>query len=125
MSHLTGWMVFHLVVGALWWIDLRSHREPHDLSLKEASVWCVVWIGLALLFNAGIWIKMGPTPALEFLTAYLVEESLSVDNLFVMLLIFNYFRVPAKSQPRVLLWGLVGAMLMRLVFIVSGVALIH
>jgi tellurite resistance protein TerC len=95
------------------------------VSLKEALTWSGVWIALALLFNVGIYFWSGPTPALEFLTGYLIEKSLSVDNIFVFVMIFSYFQVPALYQHKVLFWGILGALAMRAIFIFAGVALIQ
>lgn len=91
---------------------------------REAFAWCAFWIGLALAFNALIYFTMGSQPALEFLSGYLVEESLSVDNLFVFMLIFKYFQTPQKLYHRVLFWGVLGAIIMRALFIFGGIALI-
>jgi tellurite resistance protein TerC len=104
---------------------LIVHRRPHAVKLREALTWSGVWIGLALLFNLAILYLRGTQTALEFLTGYLIEEALSVDNLFVFMLIFSYFRVPPQHQHRVLFWGILGAIAMRLVFIIAGVALIR
>jgi tellurite resistance protein TerC len=101
------------------------HRTAREVKIKEALIWCTVWIGLAMLFNIGIHFWKGPVKALEFLTGYLIEEALSVDNLFVFLMIFSYFRVDRRYQHRVLFWGIVGAIIMRAFFIGMGVALIQ
>jgi tellurite resistance protein TerC len=93
--------------------------------MKEALIWSALWIGLALLFNVGIYYWRGPTKAMEFLTGYLIEEALSVDNLFVFLMIFGYFRVDRRYQHRVLFWGILGAVIMRAFFIVMGISLIR
>jgi tellurite resistance protein TerC len=100
------------------------HRKAHVVKIKEALIWSAVWITLALLFNLGIYFWRGEVAALEFLTGYLLEKSLSVDNLFVFLLIFSYFRVPALYQHKVLFWGILGALIMRAIFIAAGVTLI-
>ena len=101
------------------------HRKSHTVGMKEALTWSGVWIALALIFNAGIWYWHGTTKGLTFLTGYVVELSLSVDNLFVFLLIFAYFKVPAQYQHKVLFWGILGALVMRAVFIGAGIALIQ
>ena len=101
------------------------HRKSHTVGMKEALTWSGVWIALALLFNAGIWHWQGHVKGLEFLTGYVVELSLSVDNLFVFLLIFAYFKVPAQYQHKVLFWGIIGALVMRAVFIGAGIALLE
>ncbi|MDR7418608.1 MAG: TerC family protein [Armatimonadota bacterium] len=120
------WAAFGVVVAGMLAIDLGvSHRRLQALSLREAAVWSAVWILLALVFNLGVYLVRGPEPALEFLTAYLIEKSLSVDNIFVFLMIFSYFAVPAAYQRRVLLWGILGALLMRAVFIAAGITLLH
>ena len=115
------WVGFNLFVVALLAIDLGVfHRNAHEVSLREAGIWSVVWVALALLFNAGLYVVWGAGPALEFLTGYLIEKSLSVDNLFVFVLLFTYFAVPAKYQHRVLFWGVLGALVMRGAFIAAG-----
>jgi len=100
------------------------HRKAHAVSLREALISSIVWIALALVFNSGIYYFWGPEKALEFLTGYLIEKSLSVDNLFVFLVIFAYFAVPAMYQHRVLFWGILGALVMRAIFIATGAALL-
>ena len=125
-NSVTLWVLFNAGVLALLYIDLKVfHRHPHEVRLKEALIWSGVWIALASLFNLGIYIARGATPALEFLTGYLIEKSLSVDNIFVFILIFSYFKVPAIYQHKVLFWGILGALLMRAAFIVAGVALLQ
>lgn len=122
---LWGWIGFNLFVIGMLAIDLLVfHRKPHEISLKEALGWSAVWICLALVFNAGIYFWQGKQPALEFLTGYLIEKSLSVDNIFVFLMIFSCFKVPLKYQHEVLFWGILGALLMRAAFIAGGVTLI-
>jgi tellurite resistance protein TerC len=107
-------------------LDLKVfHRKLHEIKMKEALGWSLFWIVLAVLFNVGIYFWRGPQAGLEFLTGYLIEKSLSVDNLFVFLLIFSYFRVPALYQHKVLFWGILGALVLRLVFILIGVALVE
>lgn len=120
------WTVFWVVVVGLLALDLGVfHRKAHEVNIREALIWSAVWIALALVFNAGVAAVRGPQDGLKFLTGYLLEKSLSVDNLFVFLLIFSYFSVPAVYQHKVLFWGIVGALLMRAIFIWAGVALIH
>ncbi len=119
------WIVFNVFVLGMLALDLGVfHRKAHAVSLKEALVWCCVWVSLALTFNAGIYIWSGPEKALEFLTGYLIEYSLSVDNVFVFAIIFSYFAVPAAYQHRVLFWGIVGALVLRAIFIAMGAALL-
>lgn len=124
-SGLMLWVIFSAVIAAMLTIDLGVvHRHAHVVSIREALLWSAVWITIALLFNVGLYFWRGPGPALEFLTGYLIEKSLSVDNLFVFLLIFSYFRVPAQYQHQVLFWGILGALVLRFAFIFVGVALI-
>jgi TerC family integral membrane protein len=125
-SHVWIWVIFNLFVLALLALDLGVfHRHSHRVGIKEALVWSGVWIALALLFNLGIYYWRGPDAALEFLAGYLIEKALSVDNIFVFLLIFSYFRTPARHQHRVLFWGVLGAFIMRAIFIFAGVSLIE
>jgi tellurite resistance protein TerC len=100
------------------------HRKAHVIKFKEAIIWSAVWIILALLFNLLIYFWKGTQTALEFLTGYLIEKSLSVDNIFVFLMIFSYFSVDPKYQHRVLFWGIIGALLMRAFFILTGITLL-
>jgi tellurite resistance protein TerC len=118
-----GFTVFVLVMLAL---DLGVfHRKAHAVSSREALTWTFVWITLSLLFNAWVYWIFGPEHALEFLTGYLIEKALSVDNLFVFLVLFSYFSVSPRLQHRVLYWGILGALIMRAVFIFAGAALIQ
>jgi tellurite resistance protein TerC len=120
------WIGFNLFVVAMLALDLRVfHRRPHAVGISEALLWSALWVTLALLFNLGVYIMRGSEPAIEFLTGYLIEKSLSVDNLFVFLLIFSYFGVAAVYQHKILFWGILGALVMRAVFIFMGVALIQ
>jgi tellurite resistance protein TerC len=120
------WWVFGAVVAFMLLLDLLVfNRKAHEVKIKEALIWSAVWISLALIFNAVIYFVLGQKLALQFLAGYLIEKSLSVDNLFVFLLIFSYFGVPAKYQHRVLFWGIIGAVLTRMVFIFAGVKLIE
>ena len=119
------WAGFNLFILAMLALDLGVfHRKSHEVSLKEAVTWSAVWVTLALLFNNGLYFFRGPDPAIEFFTGYLIEKSLSVDNIFVIALIFSYFAVPAVYQHRVLFWGILGALVMRAVFILVGSALL-
>jgi len=119
------WVGFNVFVLAMLALDLGVfHRKAHVVSLKESIAWTVVWVTLALLFNAGVWHFYGSQKALEFFTGYLIEKSLSVDNVFVFALLFSYFAVPAKYQHKVLFWGILGALIMRAVMIALGAALI-
>jgi tellurite resistance protein TerC len=120
---LVGFNIFILLMLAL---DLGVfNRKSHAPTYKEAATWSAVWVSLAMIFAAGIFWQFGTTRGLEFLTGYLIEESLSVDNLFVFLMVFSYFKVPGKYQHRVLFWGVVGALVMRGIMIFVGAALIN
>ncbi len=120
------WAVFAGLVATVLYIDLGVlNRRAHVISLKEAGSWCTAWVSLALLFGLWIYFRMGSQKALEFLTGYIIEYSLSVDNMFIFIVIFDYFNVPRQYQPRVLHWGILGAVVMRLIFILAGVQLIH
>ena len=124
-SGILLWVIFTAVIAGMLYIDLGVvHRHARAISINEALLWSAVWIGVALLFNLGLYVWKGRQPALEFLTGYLIERSLSIDNLFVFLLVFSYFRVPAQYQHRVLFWGIFGALVTRFVFIVAGAALV-
>ena len=119
-STVWPWIIFTLFVLGMLTLDLGVfHRQAHVVSKKEAALWSLVWILLALTFNAGIYYFNGPTRALEFLAGYLIEKSLSVDNIFVFIMIFSYFAVPAAYQHKVLFWGILGALLMRGLFIAT------
>lgn len=120
------WIIFNIFVLGMLTIDLGVfHRKAHAVTTREATAWCLVWVTLAILFNAGIYIWLGSEPALEFFTGYLIEYSLSVDNLFVFILIFSYFAVPPSYQYRVLFWGILGALIMRGAFIGTGALLLQ
>jgi len=119
------WGAFLALVVALLALDLGVfHRRAHAVGPREALGWSAFWILLALAFNAGVWRWFGPERGLEFLTGYLIEKALSVDNIFVFLVIFSYFGVPAAYQHRVLFWGIAGAVVFRIAFIVAGTALL-
>ena len=120
------WTSFILVVLALLAVDLGIfNRRAHAVTVKEALSWSIVWVILSLSFGAYIYAAHGPKPGLEFFAGYLIEYSLSVDNIFVFILIFSYFAVPARFHHRVLFWGILGALIMRASFIVAGAALIN
>ena len=120
------WGGFTAFILAMLALDLGVfHRKAHEVSVREAFLWSVVWIGLALSFNLLVWQWFGPTRGLEFLTGYLIEKALSVDNVFVFLVVFSFFAVPALYQHRVLFWGIVGAIVMRAIFILAGAALLE
>ena len=120
-----AWAAFSILVLGMLTLDLTVfHRRAHKQSFREAVLWSVVWIGIALFFNAGVFWAFGRQKGMEFLTAYLIEKSLSVDNIFVFVAIFTYFAVEAAYQHRVLFWGILGALVMRGFFILAGLALI-
>jgi tellurite resistance protein TerC len=115
------WVGFLLFVLLMLAIDLGVfHRKTHEVSLKEAGAWSATWVALALLFNVGVYAWFGSAKAIEFTTGYLIEKALSVDNIFVFVLLFSYFAVPASYQHRVLFWGILGALVMRAAFILLG-----
>jgi len=120
------WVGFNIFILAMLALDLGVfHREAHAVSFREAIAWSIAWTVLAFVFNAGVWYWWGPTVGLQFLTGYLIERSLSIDNIFVFLLIFSYFRTPPQYQHRVLFWGILGALITRAIFIAVGVTLLH
>jgi tellurite resistance protein TerC len=124
-TNIWFWVGFIAFVLAMLALDLGVfHRKAHEIRPKEAGIWTAVWVALALLFAGGLFLLSGRHVALTFLTGYVVEEALSADNIFVMVLIFEYFRVPKVSQHRVLFYGILGALLMRGLFIAVGAALI-
>jgi tellurite resistance protein TerC len=120
------WVGFTVLVLGLLALDLFVlHRKPHAVRPREALIWAVIYGVLALAFCGGVYLRFGGDKAMEFLAGYVIEEALSVDNLFVFLVIFAYFRVPAELQHRVLFWGVVGALVLRAVFILVGASLIQ
>jgi len=122
---LWAWGAFLIFIIAMLALDLGVfRRKSHEIKLKEALTWCAVWFSLAMSFAAIVWWWQGPDRGLEWLTAYVVEIALSVDNVFVFIVIFTFFKVPKVHQHRVLFWGIVGAAVMRFVFIFAGVALL-
>lgn len=124
-DRLTLWIVFNVFVLGMLAMDLGVfHRKAHAVSIKEASIWSLVWVTLAMVFNLGIYFYWGQEKALEFLTGYVIEKSLSVDNLFVFLMVFQYFNTPSEYQHRVLFWGILGALILRAIFIATGSALL-
>jgi tellurite resistance protein TerC len=128
MTELGLWILFGVIVSVALAVDLglKSHRHrTQPISLREAALWTSLWVSLAMLFAGTIAWTLGRQRALEYLTGYLLEESLSVDNMFVFVLIFEFFRVPAAHQPRVLKYGILGAVVMRFVIIFTGVALVQ
>lgn len=119
------WIGFTLFVLLMLALDLGVfHRKAHEVKFKEALTWSIVWIGLALIFNLFIYTRYGPQKGLEFLTGYVVEKTLSVDNIFIFVVLFSSFAVPVAYQHRVLFWGILGALIMRAIFIALGAALL-
>ena len=120
------WGVFFTLVGIMLALDLGVfHRRERRVSLREALFWSIFWTILAFAFNYWIYARFGPEAGIEFLTGYVIERSLSFDNIFVFIVIFNYFSVPAEYQHRVLFWGILGALISRGIFIAMGAALIE
>jgi tellurite resistance protein TerC len=121
-----AWIGFGVFVAVMLTLDLGVfHRKAHVISTREALIWTGVWATLAMIFAAGMWVLAGTQPALEFLTGYVIEQALSVDNIFVFIVIFSAFGVPASLQHRALFWGVLGAIVLRFVFIVAGAALLE
>lgn len=126
MTQALLWIGFIVFIIGMLVLDLRVlQKKDHDIRVKEALLWTLFWIVLSLLFNAGIYFYMGRDYALEFLTGYLIEKALSVDNIFVFILIFTYFDIPPRFQHKILFWGILGAIIMRASFILAGVAIIQ
>ncbi len=120
------WIAFHAAVFVVLAVDLKwQKRTPDPVTMGEAGTWSLIWVVLSLSFCGLIWRLEGPHDAVDFLTAYLIEYSLSVDNIFVFVLIFSYFRVPAQFQHRVLMWGIIGALVLRGMMIWLGIALVQ
>jgi tellurite resistance protein TerC len=126
VDQLWLWVGFNGFVLAMLAVDLFVfHKEAHEVRAREAAIWSVIWVALALLFGAGMYRFMGRDAGLEYFTGYVIEKALSVDNIFVFVLIFSLFRVPAQYQHRVLFWGILGALLMRGAMIAAGAYLIQ
>lgn len=119
------WVIFAAVISVMFVVDLWANRHSHEIKFREALVWTTVWVAIALLFNGAVWYFLGHDKALEFFTGYVIEESLSVDNLFVFIMIFTYFKVSKAHQPKILKWGILGALVMRAIFIVMGIGLME
>lgn len=118
------WGAFGVLMIFMLVIDLGMNRKAHEVSFRQALVWSMIWVSLALAFNAGIYVFLGQTKALEFFTGYIIEKSLSVDNLFVFIMIFGYFKIRGEHQARVLKWGIIGALVLRALFIFAGIELL-
>ena len=124
VSSVLPWILFNVFLVTMLMLDLLVfHRKAHEISMKESITWTGIWIGLAVIFGFGIWLFEGSGNAINFFSGYVVEESLSVDNLFVFLTLFTYFCVPSAHQHRVLLWGILTAIVLRAAFILGGIAL--
>lgn len=120
------WLGFGAIILVMFVIDLGIFsRKSHEIRFREALAWTIVWVSLALAFNVWIYFEMGSTKALEFFTGYLIEQSLSVDNLFVFIMIFSFFHITKTHQPKVLKWGILGALIMRGIFIITGIELLE
>lgn len=125
MNNMWGWIGFNAVVLAILFFDLVVlHEKTDSTSVRQAAIWSVTWVALSLSFAVGVYRVMGRESGLEFLTGYLIEYALSVDNIFVFVLIFAYFKVPRQYQHRVLFWGIIGALVLRGGMIVAGSALV-
>lgn len=120
-----AWIGFNLFVLVMLALDLGVfHRKAHEVRFKEACIWSVIWICLALAFNGGLYFYLGETKAIEFLTGYVVEKSLSIDNIFIFVVTFSAFNIPRLYQHRILFWGILGALVFRGLFIFVGAALL-
>jgi len=119
------WSAFGLLMVIVLAIDLGMNRTSRSISFRQALAWSIAWVSLALVFNAGIYAFLGETKALEFLTGYIIEKSLSVDNLFVFIMIFSYFKIRGEHQARILKWGIIGALVLRALFIFTGIELLN
>jgi len=125
MHSIFLWVGFNIFILFLLILDLKIfNRKPHEISIRESLIWSGIWIFISLLFNVVVFLWYGRPAALQFLTGYLIEKSLSVDNLFVFLLLFSYFKVPPRYQHKVLFWGILGALIMRGILIFLGAALV-
>lgn len=125
-TDLSFWIGFNVFVLSMLALDLGVfNRKAHEVSIKEALIWTGVWVTLAMLFNGLIYYWQGEVKAFEFFTGYIIEKALSVDNIFVFVLIFSYFKIPAIHQHKILFWGIIGALIMRAAFIFAGVALLE
>ncbi len=126
MGNLWSWGIFGVMVIVMLALDLGVfHRKEHEVKMKEALIWSGIWVVVALLFNWGIYLIKGKELAMQFLAGYILERTLSFDNLFVFLLVFNYFKLPNVHHHKVLFWGIFGALLFRAIFIACGIGLLH
>jgi len=118
------WVAFFALISVLLFLDLFLHRKVTRISARKAIAWVAFWVSLAVIFNIWVGVRFGQKTALEFTTGYLIEEALSVDNLFVFIVIFRYFKVKPEYQHRILFWGILGAVVFRLLFVLAGTELI-
>lgn len=126
MSNILGWSIFSVMVLIMLALDLGVfHRREHEVKMKEAIFWSVIWTLIALIFNWGVYLLKGKELAMQFLAGYILERTLSFDNLFVFLLVFNYFQLPHRYHHKVLFWGIFGALVFRAIFIGFGISLLH
>src|SRR3984893_9870471 len=126
MGTLSRWILFNIFVLIAVALDLGAfHRKPHKIGLREAAIWSAAWVGLSILFGVGVYWFLGRQPALEFFTGYLIEKALSIDNLFLFLVIFRAFSVDERVQHRLLAWGVLGALVMRGIMIAMGAGLVE
>ena len=126
MPDLVSWIIFAVVIGGLLFVDLFVfHREAHPVRMREAGTWVAVWVALGLAFGGWIFLTRDSTSGAEYLAGYLIEYSLSMDNVFVVAVLFGYFAVPPQYQHRLLFWGVLGAIVFRAIFIVAGIALLE
>jgi tellurite resistance protein TerC len=126
LPDLVSWIIFAVVVGGLLFVDLFVfHRDAHPVRMREAGAWVAVWVALGLAFGGWIFLTRGSTSGAEYLAGYLIEYSLSMDNVFVFAVLFAYFGIPAQYQHRLLFWGVFGAIVFRAIFIVAGIALLE
>ncbi|MFC4020099.1 TerC/Alx family metal homeostasis membrane protein [Micromonospora sp. GCM10011542] len=121
---LWAWAAVGALITVMLAVDVLSHRDNHVIELREALIWSGVWITAGLLFGLVVWLLLGGEPAIAYYSGYLLEKALSVDNVFVFALLFGYFQVPSRLQHKVLFWGVVGALLFRLLFIFAGAELL-
>ena len=126
MPDLVSWIIFAVVVGGLLFVDLFVfHRDAHAVKMREAAIWVAVWVTLGLAFGGWIFLTRGATSGAEYLAGYLIEYSLSMDNVFVFAVLFSYFAIPPQYQHRLLFWGVLGAIVFRAIFILAGTALLE
>lgn len=118
------WSAFGVLMVIMLAVDLGMNRTARTVSFRQAAGWSILWVSLAMAFNGGIYVFLGKTRALEFFTGYIIEKSLSVDNLFVFIMIFSYFKVRGEHQARILKWGIIGALILRGLFIFTGIELL-